>query len=340
MSTLSLTLLFICLIFISKADDSCRVSVHHDKYDLSFMKDPYKPLETSNVNGKFEGTICNSFKLLPFTCNQRGTEEITDAVAIKDGHCEYYGRYSFFESAEYLDSKKPNKGVKLTFGGGSKCAWAGVGNAVYTTEFHITCDPDNIQFDKMLQNVEPVRESCTYIYTFRSPAGCLMNGGGGGGGYYDDDNNDESGSTSWLFTFFVLGSIALLSYCVYGAYIKSRDTGASGLDALPHIVEMRVFASEISEKSIIMFDYIKSVPLLQQTGDIISNAYNDVCASYPWGLPLGERGSSGGLHSSSGNSDSEQQYVPLSHSESMNSSSHYGPSKDEEYTVTFGNPGT
>lgn len=175
--------------------------------------------------------VCGSARVLGSAC--KGVE---DAVAGVEQSCEQYGRASQQQGHyTFIDSAHPEKGVSVSYGGGSRCA--SPLSPYWTVSFHFICDVEARIPSKALWGVDQEPNSCHFSYKFRTPAACPVYVGGGGadGG---GEMGGRRGLSSLAFVLTLLVAMGLMAYVGLGMY-KARCLGAEGLDCVPHIEGLR-----------------------------------------------------------------------------------------------------
>ena len=215
------------------SSSSCIHRVGDYQVDLSSLQTSADaPLRFVSPDGGriYLANVCGSARVLGSAC--KGVE---DAVAGVEQSCEQYGRVSQ-EQGHYtfIDSAHPEKGVSVSYGGGSRCA--SPLSPYWTVTFHFICDVEARIPSKALWGVDQEPNSCHFSYYFRTPAACpvYVGGGGGGGG----EMGGRCGFSSFAFLLTLLLVMGLMAYVGLGMY-KARCLGAEGLDCVPHIEVVR-----------------------------------------------------------------------------------------------------
>ena len=214
---------------------SCIHRVGDYQVDLSSLQTSADtPLRYVSPDGGriYLATVCGSARVLGSAC--KGVE---DAVAGVEQSCEQYGRASQQQGHyTFIDSAHPEKGVSVSYGGGSRCA--SPLSPYWTVSFHFICDVEARLPSKALWGVDQEPTSCHFSYYFRTPAACPVYVGGGGADGGGEIGGGRSGLSSFAFLLTLLVVMGLMAYVGLGVY-KARSLGAEGWDCVPHIEGLR-----------------------------------------------------------------------------------------------------
>ena len=183
---------------------------------------------------------------------------VGDAVGAKLGHCEYYGRSSSIEAVTHLNASDPRHGFVITYGNGMTCpSHPTLTNRI---SFVITCDWDQSNPPVMFNNMYIKGDSCEHVFEFTSRHGnhissCLSSWNilslhiyisfffhfhlytqTNCEGCPRADSIIPGGRAVHLFFFLLL---VMLIYCSLGYVYNVKFKGASGIEAVPHILFLR-----------------------------------------------------------------------------------------------------
>lgn len=119
----------------------------------------------------------------------------------------------------------------------------------YSASFEFLCDKSSHAPPphKALVSVDEEPNSCRFHFVFRSPACCPI--------YHPAPSHDPStnqplnppSSTSASFILLLLAALCLAGYCGAGSVYKARVRGCQGVEALPHVDQLRSFARGVNE---------------------------------------------------------------------------------------------
>ena len=135
------------LTLIAEEAWSCKITVSDTvEFDLSPLENTESHYWTDSATGtSYEATVCNSARLLPSRCS------LNNAVAIESGTCIAYGTYDALQLTDFLDERRYQDGLMLSYGNGVSChsSTSGKGSAI----FMIECDRTVSRQSDMLYKV-------------------------------------------------------------------------------------------------------------------------------------------------------------------------------------------
>lgn len=148
-------------------DDTLCLLSHAHSPNRTKLADTSYPLVYTSSDGRFTylATLCGASRVLAESC------KADDAVAGIRSSCEFYGRATAEGKWQLIDNDHPDKGVKVTYGSGSRCQ--APLSPYYSVTFNMMCDPNAIEPLKALFSVDEEPNTCHYIYSFRYDYSCM-----------------------------------------------------------------------------------------------------------------------------------------------------------------------
>ena len=145
----------------------CHFHYNGVHFNLELMKSSTSPVTLTDTRGvTYDVNFCNSYRLLNDPCT------VDDAVAVRRGSCDYYGRFRYLEKITVRNETNPwTSGLVLTYADGMTCqGHPGVNNRA---TFVISCRPE--QREPVIFKGMTVRdEFCERQFFLSSSAGCAV----------------------------------------------------------------------------------------------------------------------------------------------------------------------
>lgn len=143
----------------------CHFHYNGVHFNLESMKSSTSSVSWTDARGvTYDVNFCNSYRLLKDPCT------VDDAVAVRRGSCDYYGRFRYLEKITVRNETNPRtSGLVLTYADGMTCqGHPGVNNRA---TFVISCSPEQrepVVFKGMVVH----DDTCERQFFFSSSAGC------------------------------------------------------------------------------------------------------------------------------------------------------------------------